>query len=104
MKRNRYYGPSPSVAEPRRPLILGVLSFVRAIWDCPGVRRVALLGSLTTTKAIPKDVDVLVTVDDTVDLSRLARAGRGLQGSAQSMNLGADIFIANDHGHYVGRI
>jgi len=104
MKRNRYYGPSPSVDEPRRPLILGVLSFVRAIRDCPGVLRVALLGSLTTIKPIPKDADVLVTINGAVDLSRLARAGRGLQGFAQSMNLGADIFLADDRGRYIGRI
>ena len=104
MKRNRYYGPSPSVDEPRRPLLLGVLSFVRAIRDCPGVLRVALLGSLTTIKPIPKDADVLITINGAVDLSRLARAGRGLQGFAQSMNLGADIFLADDRGRYIGRI
>ena len=104
MKRSRYYGPSPTVAEPRRPLILGVLSFVRAIRDCPGVLRVALLGSLTTTKVIPKDVDVLVTIDGAVALSRLARAGRRLQGFAQAKNLGADIFLADDRGRYIGRI
>ena len=104
MKRSRYYGPSPSVAEPRRPLILGVLSFVRAIRDCPGVLRVALLGSLTTTKAIPKDADVLVTIDGAEALPRLARAGRRLKGSAQTMNLGADIFLADELGRYIGRI
>ena len=104
MKRNRYYGPTPSVAEPRRPLLLGVLSFVRAVRDCPGVLGVALLGSLTTTKAIPKDADVLVTIDGGMGLSRLARAGRRLQGLAQTMNLGADIFLADELGRYIGRI
>ena len=104
MKRSRYYGPSPSVAEPRRPLILGVLSFVRAIRDCPGVLRVALLGSLTTTKAIPKDAEVLVTIDGAEAIPRLARAGRRLKGSAQTMNLGADIFLADELGRYIGRI
>jgi hypothetical protein len=104
MKRSRYYGPTPSVTDPRRPLILGVLSFVRTIRDCPEVLRVALLGSLTTTKAIPKDADVLVTIDSAMNLSRLARAGRRLQGLAQAMNLGADLFLADELGHYVGRI
>jgi hypothetical protein len=30
MGRNRHRSPSPSVAEPRRPLLLAALSFVRA--------------------------------------------------------------------------
>ena len=104
MKRSRYYGPSPSVVEPRRPLIISVLSFVHTIRDCPGILRVALLGSLTTTKAIPKDADVLVTIDGAEALPHLARASRRLQGFAQSMNLGADIFLADDRGRYIGRI
>jgi hypothetical protein len=32
------------------------------------VLRIALVGSLTTTKAIPKDADVLVTIDSAMDL------------------------------------
>jgi hypothetical protein len=104
MNRNRSHGPTPSVAEPRRPLFLGVRSFVRTAPDCPGVLRIALLGSLTTTKAIPKDADVLVTIDEAIELAELARAGRRLPGFAQTMNLGADIFLADEHGHYIGRI
>jgi len=65
---------------------------------------VALLGSLATAKAIPKDVDLLVTVERAMDLSQLARAGRRLKGSAQTINLGADIFLADIAGHYLGRI
>jgi hypothetical protein len=38
-------------------LLLAVRSFVRSARDCPGVLRIALLGSLTTTKLIPKDAD-----------------------------------------------
>ena len=83
MRRYRPRDPSPSVAEPRRPLLLGVFSFVVATRLCPGVRRTALLGSLTTAKAIPKDVDLLVTVERAMDLTQLARAGRRLKGLAQ---------------------
>ena len=104
MKRNQYYGHSPSVAEPRRPLIQGVFAFVREVYDCPGVLGIALLGSLTTNKAIPKDADVLVTIDAAAALFRLASASRRLQGFAQSMNLGADIFLADDRGRYIGRV
>ena len=101
MKYNR--SPTPSVAEPRRHLLLAVRSFVRSARDCPGVLRIGLLGSLTTTKLIPKDVDVLVTIDGAAELVELARAGRRLQGVAQTVNL-ADIFLANEDGCYVGRI
>jgi hypothetical protein len=104
MKHRRSYGPTPSIAEPRRPLLLAVRSFVWAARDCAGVMRIALLGSLTTTKLIPKDADVLVTIDGSVQLAELARAGRRLQGFAQTVNLGADIFLANEGGCYVGRI
>ena len=104
MRRYRPRNPSPSVAEPRRPLLLGVFSFVLATRLCPGVRRIALLGSLTTAKAIPKDVDLLVTVERAMDLTQLARAGRRLKGLAQTINRGADIFLADTAGHYLGRI
>ena len=104
MRRHGPRDPSPSVAEPRRPLLLGAYSFVRAARLCPAVRRIALLGSLATAKAIPKDVDLLVTVEREVDLTQLARAGRRLKGVAQTINLGADIFLADTAGHYLGRI
>jgi predicted nucleotidyltransferase len=104
MRRHRPRDPSPSVAEPRRPLLLWTYSFVRAARLCPGVRRVALLGSVATAKAIPKDVDLLVTIERTMDLSQLARAGRRLKGLAQTINLGADVFLADTVGHYLGRI
>jgi hypothetical protein len=68
------------------------------------VRRIALLGSLATAKAIPKDVDFLVTVEPAIDLSQLACTGRRLKGLAQAINLGADIFLADTAGHYLGRI
>jgi hypothetical protein len=104
MQRHRPRYPSPSVAEPRRPLLLGAYSFVRAARLCRGVRRIALLGSLATAKTIPKDVDLLVTVERTIDLTQLARASRRLKGFAQTINLGADIFLADTAGHYLGRI
>ena len=104
MRRHRPCDPSPSVVEPRRPLLLWAYSFVRAARLCPGVRRIALLGSMTTAKAVPKDVDLLVTIERTMDLTQLARAGRRLKGLAQTINLGADIFLADTTGHYLGRI
>jgi len=92
------------VAEPRRPLLLAVLSFVRETGACLGVRRISLIGSIVTAKPIPKDIDVLVTIDAEMELSKLARAGRRLQGSTQTINLGADIFLADATDRYLGRI
>ena len=104
MRRKRSHVPTPSVAEPRRPLLLAVQSFVETARNCPGVLRIALVGSLTTAKAMPKDADVLVTIDGAMDLANLARAGRRLKGNAQTINLGADIFLVDDSGRYLGRI
>jgi hypothetical protein len=81
-----------------------VLAFVRAARSTPGVLRIALLGSLATDKPVPKDADVLVTIDPAMDLGPLARLGRRLQGTAQTVNLGADIFLADVAGCYMGRI
>ena len=103
-RRHQRRAPLPLVAAPRRPLLFAVLAFVRAARDCPGVQRISLLGSILTAKAIPKDVDVLVTIDAAMDLTRLARSGRRLMGQAQTINLGADIFLADTTGHYLGRI
>ena len=70
----------------------------------PGIKSIAIIGSLTTTKTDPKDADILVTVEDNTDLTALATAGRRLKGLAQSKNKGADIFLANPSGEYIGRI
>ena len=97
-------GPRPSIAEPRPHLLRAVLAFVRSARLCPGVRRIALVGSLTTGKPVPKDADVLVTVDGVDDLGPLARLGRRLKGQGQHINLGADVFLADETGRYLGRI
>ena len=85
--------PQPSVPDPRRHLLRAVLAFVRAARSAPGVRRIALLGSLATDKPVPKDADVLVTIDADINLAPLARLGRRLKGTAQTINLGADISL-----------
>jgi hypothetical protein len=95
----------PSSDPPVRPFLLAeVLAFVRAARQLPGIERIALIGSLTTSKADPKDADVLVTVADETDLTELARLGRRLKGRAQTINHGADIFLADPSGTYLGRI
>ena len=96
--------PRPIVDDPRAPLLQGVLKFVLAAKNYEGVTRIALLGSLTTKKKLPKDADLLVTISGDIDLAPLARAGRQLKGFAQGLNLGADIFLADETGSYLGRI
>jgi hypothetical protein len=88
----------------RNHLLSEVRHFVERARVCPGVRRIALIGSLATNKENPKDADMLITVDDDADLAMLATAGRKLKGRAQSRNKGADIFLADPSGNYIGRI
>ena len=45
-----------------------------------------------------------MTVEEAVDLTQLAGAGRRLKGLAQTINLGADIFLADTAGRYLERI
>ena len=87
----------------RQFLLLEALSFVRTASRLPGVLRIALIGSITTDKPDPKDIDLLLTVADDLDLERLASAGRRLKGRAQGRNSGADIFLLNLRAEYIGR-
>jgi hypothetical protein len=85
-------------------LIAEAFRFIDRVVPLPGLRRIALLGSILSLKANPKDVDVLVTIDDDADLTALATAARRLKGMAQGKNKGADIFLANPAGEYIGRV
>lgn len=93
-----------AAAEGHRPQLLdGLRRFVRSVRDMPGVKSIAVLGSIVTTKPNPKDIDVLVVIADDADLTPLATASRRLQGHAQSFNRGADVFLADERGTYIGR-
>ncbi len=81
--------PPPTIERTR--LIAEVLAFVHAARRLPGITRIALFGSLTTSKADPKDIDLLVTVTDDTDLAPLANLTRKLQGHAQQMNRGGEV-------------
>ena len=94
-------------APPRRHLLAAAVPFVQAAMGLPGVRRVALIGSLTTEKDDPKDIDLLVTIAEETDVSALDRLARQLQGriSATAHGLyGADVFLADATGRYLGRL
>ena len=87
----------------RERLLHEVIGFVRSAARVSGVRSVALIGSIVTDRPDPKDVDLLVVVDHDMDLAPLAACARRLQGHTQSFNRGADVFLADEHGRYLGR-
>lgn len=87
----------------RAELLEGLRRFVLAVRDVAGIRRISLIGSIVTTKPDPKDIDVLVVTSDDADLIALAMHARRLQGHAQTFNRGADVFLADEHGDYLGR-
>ncbi len=87
----------------RQQLLDALRRFVAGAREIAGVRRISLLGSIVTTKQNPKDIDVLVVVADDADLTALATCARRLQGQAQSFNRGADVFLADERGTYIGR-
>lgn len=94
----------------RLRLIAETLRFVRGVIAADGgsplegVMRIALIGSLTTTKPDPKDIDLLITVGDGMELAPLASRARRLHEVAQSVHRGADLFLTNREGGYIGRI
>jgi hypothetical protein len=98
----------PTIGEEQVPLrtflLNGVLRFTMTVGGLPGVSMIALMGSLATRKVSPKDADVLVTLAADSSLDRLAKASRALKSYAQTRNSGADIFLADRKGQYIGRV
>ncbi|MEO8616238.1 MAG: UPF0158 family protein [Luteolibacter sp.] len=97
---------APPVPNKRANLLRSVLAFVNDSRLLPGVRRISLLGSLATPKANPKDVDLLLEVDDGMPLGVLARLTRRLLGKTMQTGdgCGTDVFLCNPQGEYIGRI
>jgi predicted nucleotidyltransferase len=95
----------PRTSDPgrRRELLEAAVRFILAAARVSGVRSISLLGSITTDRENPKDVDLLVVVADDTDLAVLAAHARRLQGGAQHFNCGADVFLADEHANYLGR-
>lgn len=94
----------PIEQDTRAFLIAEVFRFIERIVGTPGVKRIAMLGSLLSSKDNPKDLDILITIDTEINLTALAKSARRLKGIAQSKNKGADLFLANSVGQYIGRI
>jgi hypothetical protein len=84
-------------------MLAACLRFVRGARGVAGVQRISLIGSLATAKPYPKDIDLIVTVADEMELDDLARLGRQLAGTIQRINGGADVFLSSPDGEYLGR-
>ena len=80
-----------------------VRRFIGQASQLPGVERFALIGSLATEKEFPKDIDLLVTIGADCDLVEVARLGRQLAGHMANHSSGADIFLVDPDGNYLGR-
>jgi predicted nucleotidyltransferase len=65
----------------RQQLLDGLRRFVVSARQIAGVQRIAVLGSIVTTKPDPKDIDVLVGVADDADLTPLATCSRRCRGT-----------------------
>ena len=87
----------------RQKLLAHLPWFVRSVAKVNGVQRISILGSITTEKLKPKDIDFLVMIEDSAELEPVARLGRKLKGRTGSEGGGADIFLTNTLGRYIGR-
>ncbi len=90
----------------RTDLCAAVLEFVEKTQKLSGVESIALLGSLTTDKRIPKDVDLLVTINDSAPIETLAKYKRSLLGKTMATgdSCGADVFVCDTQQKYLGRM
>ena len=88
----------------REAFLQEVKIFVDKAKTIEGIFRIALIGSLTTKKLKPKDIDMLLTVDDDMDLTRLAKITRQMNGHVQALNHNAEVFLSDPQNHYIGRI
>ena len=87
----------------RQQLLEGAVTFVERAKHIRGVARIALIGSLATPKPQPNGVDLLVTIAAKEAVPAVAAAARKLSGHAQTMNRGANVFLADASGTYLGR-
>lgn len=88
----------------RAYLIQLVHEFILSCRKIEAVQRIAIIGSLLSEKAKPKDVDLLLTIPDDLELTQLAKISRTLQGKSGSLGGGADVFLVNINNEYIGRI
>lgn len=100
------YEPLPAYQsrnDARKHLLAGARAFIDRVKSIAGVERIALIGSIATSKKEPNDIDLLVTITTKAIVPEIAAAGRKLKGHAQTINRAADIFLATPNSEYLGR-
>ncbi len=93
----------PPLPDMRKIMLDQVRWFVNSARDLSGLKRIALIGSLTTKKEFPRDIDLLVTVSDDCNLTKIAELGRKSMGHMVSQRANAEVFLANTQANYPGR-
>ncbi|HEV8661058.1 MAG TPA: hypothetical protein VGS96_20835 [Thermoanaerobaculia bacterium] len=87
----------------RQQLLAAGVQFIDRVKHVAGVERIALIGSMATSNKEPNDIDLLLTLSTSADIAAIAASGHKLKGRAQNINRGADIFLADREGRYLGR-
>jgi len=91
--------------EKRLRMLNAVKEFLPAIKKTNGVKFIGLIGSITRDSLKPKDIDLVIRVTPSADLSPLATLFRKIVGRMSQIGKGADMFIYdNETGEYLGRI
>jgi len=96
--------PSFQISEIRTKMLEGLVVFLTRVRELEGIQRIALVGSICTEKENPKDIDLLLTIEDDVDLAPLAKITRQLSGHCQQRGRNGEVFLADPRGNYLGRI
>lgn len=93
----------PPLPDLRKIMFAETRRFVHSACNLAGIKRIALIGTLTTDKPFPRGVDLLVTVSDDCTLEPLAKLARQLSGRMNNHQAGAEVFLASEDGRYLGR-
>lgn len=98
-------GEAEEEKEKRLRMLNVVKDFLPAIKKTSGVEFVGLIGSLTRDSPNPKDIDLVVCVTPSDDLSPLATIFRKISSRMLQIGKGADMFLYDtETGKYLGRI
>jgi len=99
------HGEARQEKENRMRMLNVVKEFLPVIERTNGVGFIGLIGSLARDSPKPKDIDLVVCVTPSSDLSELATIFRRIAGRMSQIGKGADMFIYDDEtGKYLGRI
>jgi len=92
--------------ERKRLRMLNVVKeFLPSIKRTNGVKFIGLIGSITRNSPQPKDIDLVVCVTPSADISELATIFRRIAGRMSQIGNGADMFVYDDEsGTYLGRV